>query len=172
MPISDPGKKREYNRQYYRENKQKWLAYDTPERREYNRQYLREHRDTRQPEDKDKRNARLRAKRKSDPEWAKKVDAASRASVDPDKRIAKKYGIPVEELYLMRSEGCGICRVRAEDWDHVKFVVDHDHSTGKVRGVLCSPCNLAIGHFADDPFIAQRDVQYLISGGTYAPLEL
>jgi hypothetical protein len=40
-------------------------------------------------------------------------------------------------------------------------VVDHDHSSGIVRGILCQPCNLAAGMLRDDPGRANNLAQYL-----------
>ena len=41
------------------------------------------------------------------------------------------------------------------------LVVDHDHSTGQIRGLLCQRCNLGIGHFRDDPLLLEFAAQYL-----------
>jgi hypothetical protein len=39
--------------------------------------------------------------------------------------------------------------------------VDHDHSTGRVRGILCTGCNSAIGHLQDDPERCRKAAAYL-----------
>lgn len=44
-----------------------------------------------------------------------------------------------------------------------RLAVDHDHATGEVRGLLCIPCNLAIGNLRDDPVLVLRAADYLMA---------
>ena len=52
---------------------------------------------------------------------------------------------------------CVICGMEA------KLVVDHDHVTGKIRGMLCNHCNRGLGHFRDDPALLEFAAQYLFA---------
>jgi hypothetical protein len=52
---------------------------------------------------------------------------------------------------------CAICRRTSKRELHI----DHCHKTGKVRGLLCSACNPALGAFKDDPKLLMAAVRYL-----------
>ena len=52
----------------------------------------------------------------------------------------RKYGLTLEEAKGLKLAGCSLCGVKIG-----KMNVDHDHRTGKFRGILCNPCNLTIG---------------------------
>ena len=62
-----------------------------------------------------------------------------------------------EELLKLKAEvtECVICGANE------KLVVDHDHKTGKIRGLLCNHCNRGLGHFRDDPMLLEFATQYL-----------
>lgn len=63
------------------------------------------------------------------------------------RRLKNKYGMTVEEYYSLLKEqggGCAICG-RTPEVNKKMLAVDHNHTTGKNRGILCSSCNLCIG---------------------------
>lgn len=75
------------------------------------------------------------------------------------KARAKKYGlteIELKDLLEQQDNKCSICNIYTED-----FHVDHDHKTGKLRGLLCENCNHGLGKFKDNIQILQNAIQYL-----------
>ena len=83
-----------------------------------------------------------------------------------DRRYALKklYGITIEEynrLLKEQDECCAICGKHQLDFEK-HLVVDHDHNTGEVRGLLCNNCNLMIGNSKDDPDILINGSKYLL----------
>lgn len=77
--------------------------------------------------------------------------------------ILKTYGITAEQYAsLLRYQGgkCFICQ-RATG-KRRRLSVDHDHKTGRVRGLLCNPCNRdVLGHLRDSVAALERAVMYL-----------
>lgn len=60
----------------------------------------------------------------------------------------------------MQGGKCGICE-KPPPVPGASFAVDHNHTTGKVRGVLCASCNAMLGHAKDDITILVRGIRYL-----------
>lgn len=59
---------------------------------------------------------------------------------------------------------CAICKAGIEEWGGEKgntSCIDHDHKTNKVRGLLCSKCNLGIGMFEDNSENLKNAIEYL-----------
>lgn len=77
---------------------------------------------------------------------------------DRERNLTAKYGLTlaqVEDLIAGQNGVCAICQAAAP------VHVDHDHETGTVRGILCFPCNAALGHLRDDPLVIRRAARYL-----------
>ncbi|GAA2592394.1 hypothetical protein GCM10009863_01710 [Streptomyces axinellae] len=71
----------------------------------------------------------------------------------------------VSERQTLFDEQFGICPVCLKpDPEHV----DHDHETGRVRGVLCFSCNAALGQFKDRPDVIRRAAGY-VEGNVWKP---
>ena len=80
-----------------------------------------------------------------------------------DTRLRQSYGITLrqyEELWKRQGGKCGICPKRLSQRT---ACTDHDHKTGKVRGLLCHHCNRALGTFGDDLNGIMKVVEYLKS---------
>lgn len=82
------------------------------------------------------------------------------------KNNLKKYNLTPEEYYelLQKQQGvCAICNtnktlVRKSNYN---LFVDHCHTTGKVRGLLCHNCNAGLGHFRDSTDFLRKAIGYL-----------
>lgn len=82
---------------------------------------------------------------------------------------ASRYGLSIGEvLALAEKQGhcCAICGTHKDDIPHEAFkhnplVIDHDHETGRVRGLLCPSCNLVLGHAKDDVKVLAQAISYL-----------
>jgi len=75
-----------------------------------------------------------------------------------ERKRENKYGISTKELnkiYKKQEYKCAICYTES------KLVVDHCHSNGHVRGLLCSNCNTALGLLKDNPITLQVAIVYL-----------
>ena len=92
-----------------------------------------------------------------------------------DKYFKKNYNISFSEYQEMNESQnykCWICECGVSDRRNkvkpssekdadVYFAVDHNHKTKKVRGLLCSKCNTALGQFEDNPELLRRAIKYL-----------
>lgn len=93
-----------------------------------------------------------------------RAKTAERKDAAHGQYVERMYGITAEEykiLYEAQGGRCAICR-RATGATR-RLAVDHDHKTGRVRGLLCKPCNrYGLGMFArDNPEIFDRAANYL-----------
>jgi hypothetical protein len=75
-------------------------------------------------------------------------------------RATWRYGLSLSEwdaLYLKQDGRCAVCRAEFTERPHT----DHNHTTGKVRGLLCRSCNHAIGFMSDQPERLRQAARYL-----------
>lgn len=79
-------------------------------------------------------------------------------------KLKSRYGLTPDDYSRMleaQGGGCGLCRSKDPKSRWHRFHFDHCHETGKVRGLLCNPCNVLIGKFNDDAELFQRFADYL-----------
>ena len=82
--------------------------------------------------------------------------------------LKHKYGVSigfVNALYESQHRGCAVCghpvKVYGRNQNLDKAQVDHDHVTGKVRGLLCRQCNLLLGNARDSCEVLEKAIAYL-----------
>lgn len=156
------------------------------DRREYNREYRLAHHDVLLAKERERYKAngaeRMRQWRAANPEKAQEaisryriahrdeINAKRRGSrLAAERHRVRTYGLAAEsyEGLLTNQQGvCAICR-RPETLVRrgrtMPLVVDHDHTTGTVRGLLCDACNTGLGRFRDDPGLLGAALEYLRS---------
>jgi hypothetical protein len=94
---------------------------------------------------------------------ADKYNQLRRGSRARSSNLKRRFGITEADYQIMlkgQKGKCAICGTREPGTAGV-FAVDHDHRTGKVRGLLCRSCNVGIGNLKDDPNLLQAAVSYL-----------
>lgn len=76
--------------------------------------------------------------------------------------LLRAYGISLQDwLVLFKGQGsvckiCGSSNPSGKNWH-----TDHDHRTGKIRGILCGCCNTGLGKFREDKNIMMKAIKYL-----------
>jgi hypothetical protein len=138
-----------------RENQRRWRSANpqvlTPAQREQHRkkslEWYRRNRD--------RVNEQRRAHRLVNLDEIRKRERSSRAK-NPERTRRNKlkylYGITpeaVEAMLIKQGNACAVCHT--DKWGSHGPVVDHNHASKKVRGILCQKCNLALGAADDDP---------------------
>lgn len=85
------------------------------------------------------------------------------------RNLKHKYGVDLvwyEEQLKKQNYSCAICGIKENKVDRggraeLSFAVDHCHTTGKVRGLLCNQCNRALGMFKDSIELINNAIDYL-----------
>lgn len=136
------------NTEYMRE----WRARNKEKNAEYQKEYNKEYR---------KKNLeKLNANNKKWREANKEQDALVMLRA----RLKRKYNLSIEEyetLIESQNNSCKVCGTHAKNNIKGKLYIDHCHTTGKVRGLLCMKCNSALGLLNDDKTLVQKLFDYL-----------
>lgn len=75
------------------------------------------------------------------------------------RKLKRSYNLTYQDYETMINDQDGRCAICFKE--PTRFHVDHDHSTGKVRQLLCAQCNSGLGMFQDDPDVLLSAIEYL-----------
>jgi len=96
--------------------------------------------------------------------YKKRNATADQKAKNREWSIKRKYQISQEDydsLLITQSDACKICGSTSSRRGDQPLVVDHCHQTGEVRGLLCHPCNVAIGLLGENISTLQSAINYL-----------
>ena len=83
------------------------------------------------------------------------------------KKRCTRHGITEEEFWSIYEEQDGTCPICDTDIEAEDSAIDHNHTTGEVRGILCKKCNRGLGLLGDSPKILSKAEMYLVKHGYY-----
>lgn len=83
------------------------------------------------------------------------------------KKRCARHGITEQEFWTIYEEQDGCCAVCDKEIEAEGSAIDHNHTTGDVRGILCKNCNRALGLFGDSPSTLLQAAAYLMAKGFY-----
>ena len=113
--------------------------------------------------DEEKKNSKLYTNK-----WRKE-----KTKSDPDfefnQRLKKHFKITTDDYFEMHKKQNGVCAICEENEKAIshrsghimRLAVDHCHTTGKIRGLLCSACNKSLGGFKDSAELLNKAINYL-----------
>jgi hypothetical protein len=108
----------------------------------------------------DELNARARKAYAENDEYRARKRLSGNKWYRREERLKQVYGLSLQDYNAMVAQQGGVCRVCKTRPARPLFV-DHCHASGRVRGLLCHPCNAALGFMRDDPVIAAAAAEYL-----------
>lgn len=118
--------------------------------------------------DPDAYKSRCRSWRTVNRDRANEIARTWRAA-NPDKQrnyfLKATYGITLEAYESLFKSQEGKCKICGQEFPDETLVVDHDHQTGAVRGLLCNNCNTGIGYLRDSPDLLLKAIAYLKEHG-------
>jgi hypothetical protein len=109
----------------------------------------------------------VQAWRRENPERFREYQAEYRSRPENKRKMRDLYyrrtfGITADDFDRMLAEQSGACAICGERPEvEARMHVDHEHATGRIRGILCSRCNHAIGLLREDVALFERAVRYL-----------
>ena len=112
--------------------------------------------------------------RKKNPEKYLEREAKSRkkqGQLRNTKEVCRRFSLDVSVYYEMLKDQNNVCKICGKEETRksrtegkiCQLVIDHCHTTGIIRSLLCHHCNAGLGHFMDSPDILHSAIQYLQS---------
>ena len=96
----------------------------------------------------------------SEAQKAKKAEIRRRDSTH-DRRVQRVYGLaPGQYAEMLEAQG-GVCLLCGNRPRTIRLAVDHDHQTGRIRGLLCRRCNKALGFWEHDELNMLNLIRYV-----------
>jgi hypothetical protein len=96
--------------------------------------------------------------------WLARADPLRIREGKRERKLRRKYGLTQASFNaLLENQGSVCATCGKNDWSSHGPCVDHDHITGKVRGILCHNCNISIGMTGGNPMIHRAMADYLES---------
>lgn len=92
-------------------------------------------------------------------EWRRRNPERAKAR---DSKLHRSYGMTESQFQVMLAEHGGVCAIcKQPPKRNRRLGIDHCHTTGRVRGLLCDPCNLGIGNLKDSPDLLEKSAAYI-----------
>ena len=128
------------------------------EKKAQDKEYYDAHKEERKKYSKEYRKNNVEKVRK----YQRKYDK-NNSSQKKNTTIKRNYGITLEEYNIIFNNQQGCCAICKKHQDEFKipFGVDHNHKTGKIRGLLCGKCNLLLGYANDNITTLESATIYL-----------
>lgn len=157
--------KKKYNEQYrldhsedIKKNNDAYYMKNLEEKKEYARQHYEDNKEHYKSKNKTYRENNKETIKKRQKEWYD-----SNTDKVKNEKLLKAYGITLEQYNEMfnKQEGkCAICGINQNELKYALYV-DHNHTTKKIRGLLCHKCNTILGYANDKMEILTQAIEYL-----------
>ena len=166
MPFSNINKRREYHRNYIKQ----WRKNHSDKDKKY-REKGKEKKNSimREKYNKNKKHEHERSKKYYQKHKEKrKVYRESRKISKRNSNLQRQFGITLDDYNRMSQQQNGVCAIcgkpeTAHNQGGLRpLSVDHDHKTGKVRGLLCGRCNTGLGQFQENKLFLLSAITYLM----------
>jgi protein-arginine kinase activator protein McsA len=112
------------------------------------------------PEQSRKYSADYYEKRKTEISEQRKQKRKEDPRITKDKKLKLRYNISIDDYEKMLENQLGLCKICHQS--NQKLLIDHDHKTGKIRGLLCNGCNRGLGYFNENILALKEAIIYLV----------